>query len=258
MAPPLRYRDTGGPGAPGGRALVLLTGFGATAEHWPAPLVSTLAARRRVLLVQNPGTGGSTADGATTTAARVAALLDDLDTGPCDVVGWSMGGMVAQALAVDRPDLVASLVLAASAPGTGDAVAPDPAALAALGSGDPAAMLGVLFPGDDEAATAYRAGFTTPPPPVGRDVLAAQAAATRSWRAGTDPAGPRTGGIAVPVLLVHGGRDTLCPPANADRLAAVLPRTRRWDRPGAGHGVLFDDPATTAATLLRLLEGSLP
>ena len=107
----------GGPGA----AVVLVAGTGYPGSTWPPDLVERLAVDRPVITFDHRGTGGTagTPDAYSTRlfASDLAGLLDDLRTGPAHVVGHSMGGRVAQWLALDRPDLVVTLVLAASGPG---------------------------------------------------------------------------------------------------------------------------------------------
>lgn len=127
------YRSVG-TGAP----LVLITGFGATMEDWYPPFVDGLAQRHRVVIFDNAGVGQTQALPAPLTvdamAEQTSALLDTLHLGTPAVLGWSMGGMIAQALAVRHPRQVGRLVLCATQAGTGQAVAPPPAAAQSLAS----------------------------------------------------------------------------------------------------------------------------
>ena len=105
-------------GPPDGPALVLLHGLGGSRSNW-AFLAPELARTRRVLVVDLPGHGRSTAlpaaPGLGPYADRVAKLLEEEGLAPADVVGHSFGGLVGIRLAVRRPELVRSLVLAAAA-----------------------------------------------------------------------------------------------------------------------------------------------
>jgi pimeloyl-ACP methyl ester carboxylesterase len=107
----------GGAGTP----LVLVTGTGYPGCTWPPSLVERLATERAVVTFDHRGTGATpgTPDRYSTRlfAADLATLLDDVGLGPVHVLGHSMGGRVAQWLVLDRPDLVRTLVLAASGPG---------------------------------------------------------------------------------------------------------------------------------------------
>ena len=104
-----------------GRPLVLVAGTGYPGRTWPAEVVDPLCVTRPVITFDHRGTGSTPGtEGAYSTrlfAADLAALIDELHLGPAHVVGHSMGGRVAQWLVLDRPDLVRSLVLAASGPG---------------------------------------------------------------------------------------------------------------------------------------------
>jgi pimeloyl-ACP methyl ester carboxylesterase len=115
---PLAHAVRGnGPGAP----IVLVAGTGYPGRTWPPELVERLAAARPVVTFDHRGTGDTpgTPEAYSTRlfAADLAVLLDRLGLGPAHVLGHSMGGRVAQWLVLDRPELVASLVLAASGPG---------------------------------------------------------------------------------------------------------------------------------------------
>lgn len=108
-------------GGGSGATLVLVAGTGYPGGTWPPDVVERLAAERSVLTFDHRGTGRTAGTGDVYStrlfAADLAALLDERGTGPAHVVGHSMGGRVAQWLALDRPDLVLTLVLAASGPG---------------------------------------------------------------------------------------------------------------------------------------------
>jgi pimeloyl-ACP methyl ester carboxylesterase len=105
-------------GPPDAPALVLLHGLGGSRSNW-AFLAPELARTRRVLVVDLPGHGRSSAlpaaPGLGPYADRVAKLLEEEGLAPADVVGHSFGGLVGIRLAVRRPELVRSLVLAAAA-----------------------------------------------------------------------------------------------------------------------------------------------
>jgi pimeloyl-ACP methyl ester carboxylesterase len=105
----------------GGDPLVLIAGTGYPGATWSPELVDRLAATHAVLTFDHRGTGRtpSTPEPYSTRgfAADVVALLSFLDLPPAHVVGHSMGGRVAQWVALDRPDRVRSLILAATGPG---------------------------------------------------------------------------------------------------------------------------------------------
>jgi pimeloyl-ACP methyl ester carboxylesterase len=111
-----------------GPPLILIMGYGWTMEDWDPRLVHALAQHNRVVMFDNSGVGRTqqlppplTIDAM---ADQTSALIDTLGLGRPNVLGWSMGGMIAQALAVLHPAQVRRLVLCATYPGTGAAVVP--------------------------------------------------------------------------------------------------------------------------------------
>ncbi|HEV8470324.1 MAG TPA: alpha/beta hydrolase [Candidatus Limnocylindria bacterium] len=104
-----------------GPALLLVAGTGFPGATWPPAAVTSLARGMTVVTFDHRGTGGTPpTPGPYATrmfAADAVALLRDLGLVPAHVLGHSMGGRVAQWMALDAPDAVASLVLAASGPG---------------------------------------------------------------------------------------------------------------------------------------------
>lgn len=109
------YREVGA-----GSPLLLITGFGASMDNWPPSFVDSLADHHEVIVFDNAGVG-QTAPAASSSIAAMANQTSDLISAlhlhrPA-VLGWSMGGMIAQALAVDHPAQVSRLVLAATQAG---------------------------------------------------------------------------------------------------------------------------------------------
>ncbi|KAB2896761.1 MAG: alpha/beta hydrolase, partial [Kofleriaceae bacterium] len=107
-------------GAPEGVPLVLLNRFRGTIDHWDPALLEVLAAERPVIVFDSAGVGFSSGDAAPDIAGAAryaAAFIDALGLRQVDVLGWSMGGAVAQQLALDRPELVRRIVLAGTGPG---------------------------------------------------------------------------------------------------------------------------------------------
>src|SRR5215510_12159417 len=87
-----------------GRPLLVLNGFGATSADWDPSFMDRLASSNELILVNNRGIGGSTDDGRSFDIAKLAAdtahVIETLGIERANVLGWSMGGFVAQALAV--------------------------------------------------------------------------------------------------------------------------------------------------------------
>jgi pimeloyl-ACP methyl ester carboxylesterase len=238
------YREIGH-GAP----IVLIMGLDGTMDSWSPSFVDALAANHLVIVFDNAGVG-KTAPlpdlSVPAMAGQTSALISALGLVRPAVFGWSMGGMIAQALAVLHPSQVGKLVLAATQAGTGKAAPVPPAAQAALLSGGVLAILSVLFPrGHAAAARAYALSLLQYPGLYGvtAPVRAAQVSAVEGWLAGHDQAGHEVGAIAAPTLVADGTLDALDPVANAHQLASLVPRAQLALYPGAGHAFWSQDQA---------------
>ncbi len=233
-----------------GPPLVLITGYGGTMESWDRLFVDTLAQRYHVVIFDNAGVGHTQALPAPLTIAAMAsqtsALISALGLQHPNVLGWSMGSMIAQALAVLHPDQVRRLVLCASYPGNGTAIRPAQAAIAALNSGDPHKVMSLLFPpGQAAAQNTYLTSTSSYPaaPAAPASTVTAQGHAVDQWWAGTDPAGEQSATITAPTLIADGTADQLDPLTNSHTLAGLIPGAKLTLYPSAGHAFLFQDQA---------------
>jgi len=235
-----------------GPPLVLIMGYGWTMEGWDPRLVHALARHNRVVMFDNSGVGRTqelppplTIDAM---ADQTSALIDTLGLGRPDVLGWSMGGMIAQALAVLHPAQVGRLVLCATFPGTGAADVPPL----------PVMRGGRIFPASQgQAQSAYQAAVGAYPPaaPAATVVKASQASAETDWWYGHDAAGREIARIPAPTLVADGTEDQLDPAVNDRTLARLIPRSRLVLYPGAGHAFLFQDQSRFAALVGSFLAG---
>jgi pimeloyl-ACP methyl ester carboxylesterase len=254
-AGPVGYREVGT-----GSPVVLIMGLGGSMDDWQPAFVASLAADHRVVAFDNAGVGKTGALPAplsiTGMANQASALISALGLGRTAVLGWSMGGMIAQALAVLHPAQVSRLILAATQPGTGNALPVPAAAAAAVVSANPAAVLSVLFPpGQVRAEQAYAIGILRYPGfyQAPRAVTSAQGLAVQQWIAGKDPAGRQLGQLRLPTLVADGTLDQLDPVANDRLLADSVPGARLILYPGAGHAFLFQDLTSFLSVVKRFL-----
>ncbi|MGA2013887.1 MAG: alpha/beta hydrolase [Solirubrobacteraceae bacterium] len=250
-----------------GTPLVLITGYGATMAEWDPAFVARLAAHRRVIMFDNRGMGNSTGPvGRLTVAvmARDAAeLITALKLRHPDVLGWSMGGFIAQQLALDEPGLVHRLILASTDPGSPHTVPGRPSVIRVLTSphSTPTTLLPILFP-----ARAHAAGVTwlhaiaAQPGLTGADfsapaaTLAAQTIATTTdWLRAGDGTYARLPRLTAATLVASGADDVIVPPGNAQLLLRRLPHAIGMRVPGAGHAFLFQQPAAVAADFAGFL-----
>jgi pimeloyl-ACP methyl ester carboxylesterase len=245
-----------------GPPLVMITGYSATMEDWDPTLVDTLARHFRVVIFDNAGIGSTQRLRGTLTidamARQTSALIDALRLSRPDVLGWSMGGTIAQALTVLDPSQVRRLVLCATFPGTGQVVLPSQSKQADL-NGSPQQVASVLFPANQSSAyDAYIAGISGYPPAPGASaaVKAAQGQAVTRWWEGDDSAGRRIATIAAPTLVADGTADELDPVANDRALARLIPGARLVLYPDAAHAFLFQDATRFAAAVESFLKAA--
>jgi pimeloyl-ACP methyl ester carboxylesterase len=227
-------------------------GYGWTMEDWDPRLVHALAQHNRVVMFDNSGVGRTQELPGTFSiddmADQTSALIDTLRLGRPDVLGWSMGGAIAQALAVLHPAQVRRLVLCATFPGTGQAVMPPVTELQAARD----------FPADQASALgAFEAAISEYPshPTVSRGTKGIQGLAEGNWLTGSDAAGRKTASISAPTLIADGTDDQLDPVANDRTLARSIPGARLVLYPDAGHAFLFQDWSRFAPVAESFLTG---
>jgi 3-oxoadipate enol-lactonase len=248
-----------------GPRLLLVQGYAGSAEDWPPDFVAALGRSFALLAPDNRGVGGSElGDPAEVTidsmAADLEALLEELAIGRVPVVGFSMGGFIAQALAVRAPERVESLALLSTDPGGPGAIRADPADWGRLAdrSGTPreraSRTISVIFPPevaprfDREFGELEAASLAALDPAA----LAAQERAMAHWWAAS-PDGEGPSRIA-PVLVGHGAEDVVIPPGNAELLAARFPGARVELFAGAGHAFPAQRPEAVADLIASRLR----
>ncbi|MGH9055660.1 MAG: alpha/beta fold hydrolase [Acidimicrobiales bacterium] len=250
-----------------GSPLVLIMGYSGSMDAWEPSFVDALARNHQVVVFDNAGIGKTAGLPApltiTAMANQTAALITALHFSRADVLGWSMGGMIAQALAATHPGLVDHLVLCATLPGNGRGTPPSASAVQQLvnAGNNPAAALGLLFPPSQTAAQQrYVAGIVGYPGyyEAPAKVDAAQLGTLSGWVSGKEPAGARIGSISSPTLVADGTADVLVPVANDHTLVADIPGAQLVLYPGAGHAFMFQDEAAFLARLRSFLEPAAP
>lgn len=245
-----------------GPTLVLIMGYAGTMEVWDPHLIDDLARHFRVLTFDNAGIGRSAPLrplSIDTMADQTSALITALHLGSPDVLGWSMGSMIAQALTIRHPRQVHRLVLCATYPGTGNAVQPSQKDIAALTDNNPAAAQADLFPADQAIAAAAFAGSLAAYPssvPPTRPVIANQASAILRWFDGRDQTGHEAARIDVATLVADGADDRIDAVANDREVASQIPGSRLVLFPDAGHGFLFQEGASFTFQVRTFLLGA--
>jgi pimeloyl-ACP methyl ester carboxylesterase len=246
-----QYRRFGNPGA-GRVPLVFFQHYRGTLDNWDPRLVDTIAARREVILVDNVGVGGST--GTTPSTVQQMSLdaisfIDALELPRYDLLGFSLGGEVAQEVALRRPWQVRRVVLAGTGPQGGvDQRASDPAILekALKDNPGPADFLFLFFKNTASSQAAgteflHRLGQRTAEhdAPASLATRDAQLTGWSEWGIPDKSRLVRLEALFQPVLVADGESDILMPPANSRLLAKGLPNAQLHIYPDAGHGFLF-------------------
>jgi pimeloyl-ACP methyl ester carboxylesterase len=237
-----------------GRSLLLVPGIPAIASDW-APLAERLDGSRRVIAYDNRGSGASTVTPAPYTTAQLAAdavaLLDALEIERADVFGMSLGGMIAQELALGWPDRVDRLVLGCTHCGLAHAARPErEAGLAfAMETDDWAERMRALAP------FAFAAGVD--PSFLSRFIekKAADVQHPEGYRGQiaavlAHDTYDRLPGIDRPTLVVTGDGDRVIPAASSDVLSERIRGSRLAVIAGAGHLFFLERPEES----VRLLE----
>ncbi|MGH7642029.1 MAG: alpha/beta fold hydrolase [Candidatus Dormibacteria bacterium] len=244
-----------------GPPLLLVMGYSGTMDTWDPQFVDALAHRFTVVVFDNAGIGRTSPLPSPLTidamAQQTSALIASLHLGaPPDVLGWSMGGMIAEALAVLHPTQVDGLVLCSTFPGTG-AQRPAQSAVDALNAGGERATSVLFPPGHQAAATVfglavseYRSSASAP-----TKVVAAQAKALLQAWADRDEALQHFRQIVAPTLIADGTLDRLVPPENPRHLAAGIAGARLLLYKGAGHAFLFQKLSVFVPALESFLKG---
>lgn len=244
-----------------GHPLVLIAGVGYGGWFWHR-VVPALAEHFQVITFDNRGAGGTDKpDGPYTTqmmAADTAGLLDGLGIRGAYVMGHSLGGFIAQELALARPDLVERLILASTTYGGPNVIPITPEALEVLTKrdGDPMELVqrGIRVacapgfaernPEVVEELLQYR--LTNPVPPAQYQAQVTAGAAHN--------AEDRIHRITCPVLVLFGEHDRVVPPGNAELLARKLPNARVKILPNVGHIFPIEDPEATVEAMLEFLQ----
>jgi 3-oxoadipate enol-lactonase len=242
-----------------GDPLLLIMGLGATHDLWHrvTPMVAPFY---RTILFDNRGAGKSDAPRGPYSIAQMAgdalAVLDAAGVARARVFGASMGGMIAQELALDHPDRVESLILGCTACGGAHVVPADRevgVALAARMTLPPAEAVRLTLP--------YIYDVSTPRDLVEEDLqlrirtvmtndaFSAQFQGIRSW-AGTHD---RLARLNMPVLVIHGETDRLVPPENGRIIARAIPHAELVMLPSASHIFFTDQPELSKTAILSFL-----
>ena len=244
---PSLWYERRGSGAP----LLLITGFGISGAVFE-PVLDRYAERFSCIVFDNRGSGRSQAPLRPTSMPELAAdavgLLDELGIASAHVYGVSMGGMIAQEVALRFPERVRGLVLGCTSPGGPRAVRPtvrELRAVATAAAGAPrspvdSTLAAVLFSERFRRDEPERAHFLLEH--FRRHLPAAQGVAAQLLASVFHDTVSRLDQVQAPTLVLHGERDVMAPLGNARMLAERIPNAELAIVPGAGHAYALERP----------------
>lgn len=257
-------------GATDGVPLVFLQHFTGTMDSWDPSVVDGFARERPVILVDNAGvsrSSGLTPDDITSMADHVRAFLAALGLTRVDLLGFSLGGFIAQVVASQHPDLVRRLILAGTGPEGGDGIQNLGEVVGRGVQASPAEPRLFLFFDQTESSQGAGRAFierqalrtADRDPDSSEQTIAAQLKAILGW--GTSPPAngvARLRRITQPVLVVNGRVDVMVPTVNSFALFQELPDARLILYPDSGHGAIFQYSDPFVGEGLRFLAAPDP
>ncbi|MDX1707183.1 MAG: alpha/beta hydrolase [Desulfobacterales bacterium] len=246
-----------------GQPLVMIRGVGSNVDHW-YDQVPALSRKFQLLVFDNRGIARSSDPGGPFSirdmAADTIALMDAVGIKKAHVLGYSMGGMVAQEMAVNYPQKIAGLILVATDCGISLRIRAQPEVTRLFSE--------MIRLGTEEAKLAAArclfANQTFENNPqviqhyadVSQRFPATQKMLAKQWAAVTQhDACDRLQGISSPTLAITGSEDVLIPPQNAAVLAERIPHAQMISIDGGGHLFLIEQPRQFNQAIIKFLEG---
>jgi pimeloyl-ACP methyl ester carboxylesterase len=242
-------------GSPRGVPLLLMPHYRAGMDHWDPTVTDGFGASRPVILFDNAGVAGSSGETPNTIEAmakHAADFVGALGLSSVDVLGFSIGGAIAQTLALQYPKIVRRLVLSSAGPRGGEP-SNDPKYRAYGDSTDPStgdssleAFLYLFFRPSPTSRAAGKAFWERRhlrkhdvDPPSTPQTMAAQRAALTAWGKVVGERYSELANIRQPTLVVNGCHDIMIPTINSYTLSQKIPQAQLIVYPDSGHGALF-------------------
>jgi pimeloyl-ACP methyl ester carboxylesterase len=244
---PFVYRELG---KKGGVPVVLLHHLTAVLDDWDPKIVDGLAAEHHVIAFDNRGvgaSGGSTPTSIEEMARDAVAFIRALDLTKVDLLGFSLGGFIAQVIAQEHPDLIRKIIIAGSGPAGGEgisnmgAVLQDGLAKAQASGKHPKNFLFFTQTSNGQAAAnAFLARLNERTVDrdagISNETIGAQLTAIHAWGQGNPS---KLSEIHHPVLVANGDDDVMAPTINSFELLRRLPNAQLSIFPDASHGGIF-------------------
>jgi pimeloyl-ACP methyl ester carboxylesterase len=247
-------------GTPSATPLVMLQRFRGNLDSWDPALTDALAGEREVILVDYPGLGSSSGElgpAIDDTARQMIAFITALDLTDVDLLGFSIGGFVAQEIAVSRPALVRRLFLAATGPKGAPGMHGWREDIAEHARNPESSAEGLLYVFFAHTQTSRAKGMEflgrfmartqdrdAPTSLAARDALYD---AIVEWGIPNHGALQRLTGIRCPTLIIQGDGDLMIPTKLSHLMAGLIPDARIRIYPDSAHAFLFQEPEQVPA-----------
>lgn len=255
-------------GQPQGVPLVMNIHFTGTMDHWDPAVTDGLAQDREVILFNNAGiasSSGAVPESIEEMAANAAAFIDALGLKQVDVLGFSMGGLIAQELAIARPQLVRRLILVGTGPRSGEGMmtlTPEAQEIFGASYDEPDHLwLSVHFAPSASSQAAGRAFLErfrlrkeNRDPEANDKVAPAQLAALAKWGAPRENPYAYLETITQPTLVVNGDNDVIIYSINSWILQQHIPDAQLIIYPDANHGSLYQYPERFVTHVAQFLS----
>jgi pimeloyl-ACP methyl ester carboxylesterase len=256
-----------------GKPLLFMQHFRGGMDHWDPAVTDGFAKNRPVILFDNAGvaaSSGDTPDTIDAMAEHAADFIGALRLSQIDLLGFSIGGYIAQTLAMRHPELIRRLILVGTGPRAGEP--PQDAGYAQYGAmtdpqtgQSPIETYLYLFFSPSQASQASGKVFWARRHTRKEEVdvststqtMAAQRAAITEWRLPRGERFEELKAITQPTLVVNGHSDIMVPTINSFTLSQKIPNAQLIIYPDSGHGSLFQFPELFVTHATIFLDGSV-
>lgn len=248
----------------GGTPVVFLVHLAAVMDNWDPRIMDGIAAKHHVIAFDNRGVGASTGSPSNSMeqmADDAISFIQAKGLKQVDLLGFSMGGMIAQEMVLKEPRLIRKMILAGTGPAGGEGIS-TVAGVAnydllrgLLSSQDPKQYLFFTrTPNGIDAGKAFLARLNERSDNRDKDIsIAAYVAQLQALSAWGQKTSADLSVVKQPVLVVNGDADRMVPTVNTHDLARRLPNSQLIIYPDAGHGGLFQFHANFVPSALEFL-----